>query len=81
MTSRRFTCLSQSFEKLIVIRVRAKPKPNDQIPMVAPLGPEALVDSHRPDVRNERFELQRRGEGILLPATVFLPRQMLNLRR
>src|SRR6185503_19596373 len=65
---------------MVVIRVGADPKPHDQISVLASHCAIILVDANRPDIREERFELERHVESVLLPDAIFLPCELLNLR-
>jgi hypothetical protein len=49
--------LSQLSHEVVVIFVRADPKPDDQIAMLLCNRTIMIADSHRPDVADKRLEL------------------------
>ena len=50
--------LAKLSDEIIVIFVRADPKPDDEIAMLLSNSAIVITDSHGPDISDKRFELR-----------------------
>jgi hypothetical protein len=73
--------LPELSNQVVVVFLRADPKPDDQIAML--LGKSAIVitDSHGPDVSDKRLERHWRVERVAQPEWKLFSRQTLDMSR
>ena len=70
-----------ALHQLIVIGMSADLEPHNQPAFASPQSPVALVDSDRPNLILQWFEMERLLKTVLCPKFVLLPRNPLNFLR
>jgi hypothetical protein len=65
-------------DEIVVLLVRADPKPHCKITMPARQSAIAVSDSDRPDFPDERLEMHRRMKRIALPKSKLFSGESLN---